>query len=195
MLDSGTTFQTGAATSVATPLEGDPMLSPSGRILVTRLKGRETTTGTGRRRVVTAEQSGYALRLLTPTKNGTNLSASLADLGRICLQGGKAVVSYDERWLVIYHYVTANDAVELGFTGPQDPAFADYLRLGASNLILVDLLDGSSHVITHMDPGQYALYPHFRSDGWLYFVVRTLDRKEYFAATDAALLLEAPPQL
>ncbi|MEO8182240.1 MAG: hypothetical protein ABI895_25675, partial [Deltaproteobacteria bacterium] len=65
----------------------------------------------------------------------------------------------------------------------------------ASNLILVDLLDGSSHVITHMDPGQYALYPHFRSDGWLYFVVRTLDREEYFAATDAAVLLEGAPQL
>jgi len=93
--------------------------------------------------------------------------------------------------MVIYHYVTASDAVELGFSGPADPAFADYLTRGASNLIMVDLLDGSSHVITHMDPGQYALYPHFRSDGWLYFVVRTVDRKEYFAATDAALLLES----
>ncbi|HKO93066.1 MAG TPA: hypothetical protein VJU61_18045, partial [Polyangiaceae bacterium] len=195
MLNTGTTFRAGEASSVATPLEGDPMLSPSGRILVTRLKGRETTTGTGRRRVVTAEQSGYALRLLTPASNGAGTSPSLADLGRICIQGGKAVVSYDERWMVIYHYVTANDAVGLGFSGPQDPAFADYLRLGASNLILVDLLDGSSHVITHMDPGQYALYPHFRSDGWLYFVVRTLDRKEYFAATDAAVLLDGGPLL
>jgi hypothetical protein len=191
MLNAGTTFQAGTATSVATPLEGDPMLSPSGRLLVTRLKGRETTTGTGRRQVVTAEQSGYALRLLTPTRNAGTLSASLTDLGRICIQGGKAVVSYDERWMVIYHYVTANDAVELGFSGADDPAFADYLTRGASNLILVDLLDGSSHVITHMDPGQYALYPHFRSDGWLYFVVRTLDRTEYFAATDAAVLLES----
>jgi hypothetical protein len=190
MLNTGATFQAGTATTVATPLEGDPMLSPSGRLLVTRLKGRETTTGTGRRQVVTAEQSGYALRLLTPTRSDGSLAASLADLGRICIQGGKAVVSYDERWMVIYHYVTANDAVELGYSGPDDPAFADYLTRGASNLILVDLLDGSSHLITHMDPGQYALYPHFRSDGWLYFVVRTLDRKEYFAATDAAVLLE-----
>jgi len=195
MLNGGTAFQAGKATSVATPLEGDPMLSPSGRILVTRLKGRETTTGTGRTRVVRAEQSGYALRLLTPTRNAGNLSASLADLGRICVQGGKAVVSYDERWMVIYHYVTASDAVELGFSGPTDPTFADYLRLGASNLVLVDLLDGSSHVITHMSPGQYALFPHFRSDGWLYFVVRTVGRQEYFAATDAAVLLEDATQL
>jgi hypothetical protein len=69
------------------------------------------------------------------------------------------------------------------------------LRLGASNLILVGLLDGSSQVITHMDPGSTRLYPHFRSDGWVYFVVRTLDRNEYFAATDAAVLLEGAPQL
>ena len=26
-----------------------------------------------------------------------------------------------------------------------------------------------------MNPGQYALYPHFRSDGWLYFLVRDIN--------------------
>jgi hypothetical protein len=42
---------------------------------------------------------------------------------------------------------------------------------------------------------QYALFPHFRSDGWLYFVVRTVGRQEYFAATDAAVLLDGATQL
>jgi hypothetical protein len=39
-----------------------------------------------------------------------------------------------------------------------------------------------------MGAGQYALYPHFRSDGWIYFLVRDHDTtKEYVLASDAAL--------
>ena len=42
--------------------------------------------------------------------------------------------------------------------------------------------------ITTMGAGQYALYPHFRSDGWIYFLVRDHDTaKEYVLASDAAL--------
>jgi hypothetical protein len=185
-VNQGTGFAPGAPRRVTTPLAGDPMLSPSGRLLVTRLKGREYTVLVNGSSVVRAEQSGYALQLVSATANG---GVSLSDVGRICLQGGKAVVSYDERWMVLHHYVTARDAVDLGFSGPDDPAFADYPALGAANLYLVDLLDGSSRRITQMAPGQYALFPHFRSDGWIYFVVRTLAGEEYFAATNAAVLL------
>jgi hypothetical protein len=42
-------------------------------------------------------------------------------------------------------------------------------------------------------PGQYALFPHFRSDGWIYFVVRTITGEEYIAASNAALTAEAVP--
>jgi len=43
-----------------------------------------------------------------------------------------------------------------------------------------------------MEPGQYALYPHFRSDGWIYFMVRTLGQgSEHIVASDAALRLQA----
>jgi hypothetical protein len=108
----------------------------------------------------------------------------------VCLSGGKATFSYDERWLVFHHYVEPGDAAELGFSGPSDPAFTDYLQRGASNLMLVDLRTGTARRITGMSPGQYAVFPHFRSDGWIYFVVRTLDGTEYFAASDAALVLE-----
>jgi hypothetical protein len=93
--------------------------------------------------------------------------------------------------MVLHHYVTDEDAAALGFSGPDDPAFAQYRELGASNLYLVDLLDGTSRAITRMGPGQYAIFPHFRSDGWIYFVVRTLDGDELFAASDAAVLLES----
>jgi hypothetical protein len=189
MINQGGSFEAGAPALVQTPLQGDPMLSPSGRLMVTRLKGQERAAVVDGLDIVTADQSGYALHLLTTTQQGGRWNASLSDVGRVCLQGGKAVVSYDERWMVIHHYVTASDAVELGFSGPDDPDFEQYLSAGAANVYLVDLLDGSSHRITQMDAGQYALYPHFRSDGWIYFVVRTLDGNEYFVASDAALLL------
>jgi hypothetical protein len=190
MINQGSTFEAGAPTRVATPLQGDPMLSPSGRLLVTRIKGRERQTVVNGMTVVIAEQSGYALHLVSTSEKGGDWSAELEDVGRVCLQGGKAVISYDERWMVFHHYVTDNDATTLGFPSADDPDFDDYRALGASNLILVDLLDGSARTITNVDAGQYALFPHFRSDGWIYFVVRSLDGSEYFAASDAALLLE-----
>jgi hypothetical protein len=190
MINRGSSFEPGPSTRVSTPLQGDPMLSPSGRLLVTRVKGREFATRVGGRDIVTAEQSGYALHLVTTERAGNEWSASLTDVGRVCKTGGKAVISYDERWMVFHHYVTSADAAELGFADADDPEFARYLEFGASNLYLVDLRDGSVRLITQMDPGQYALFPHFRSDGWIYFVVRTLDGDEWFAASDAALLLE-----
>ena len=191
MLNQGGRFEAGTPTRLPTPQQGDPMLSPSGRLLVTRIKGKERMTRVDGFDVVSAEQSGYALHSVTTTREEGGLSASLEDVGRICLTGGKALFSFDERWLVLHHYVTEADAISMGFSGPDDPEFGGYARLGASNLYLVDLTSGESLRITNTQPGQYALFPHFRSDGWIYFVVRTIDRDEYFAASDAALVLEA----
>jgi hypothetical protein len=190
MINQGARFEPGPAARVGTPLQGDPMLSPSGQLLVTRVKGREFTREVDGDMVVTAEQSGYAVHRLTTSRDGARSSASIEEVGRICMQGGKAVVSYDERWMVFHHYVVDGDAAQMGYSGPDDPEFEDYLAFGASNLYLVDLLDGSTRAITNMNPGQYAVFPHFRSDGWIYFVVRTLNGAEYFAASDAAVVLE-----
>jgi hypothetical protein len=191
MINQGNGFEAGASTSIQTPRQGDPMLSPSGRLLVTRVKGQEVTQpGTD---LVYAEQSGYALYTLSTSQSAGNLSASVEDVGRICLTGGKAVFSYDERWMVLHHYVTPEDREELGFTDANAAGFEDYAAFGASNLYLVDLTTGNSQRISNMQPGQYALFPHFRSDGWIYFVVRTLDGNEYFAASDAALIAEGAP--
>lgn len=190
MLNQGNGFEAGEPIQVQTPGQGDPILSPSGRLLVTRVKGREYISERAGFEVVAAEQSGFALSLLTTAGDGDGFSASLEDVGRICMQGGKATFSYDERWLVFHHYVLDADAGDLGFPDERAPGFAEYRELGASNLYLVDLLTGESQRITNMDPGQYALFPHFRSDGWIYFVVRTLEGSEWFAASDAALVLE-----
>lgn len=196
MLNQGGGFEVGSAVRLLTPRQGDPMLSPSGGLVVLRAKGKEVHTTEGGFDVVKAEQSGFALYRVTtgaPAPGGSAPTASLQDLGRVCLSGGKAMFSLDERWLVFHHYVGAADAVALGFTGPNDPGFAPYATHGASNLYLVDLLTGAVQRITGVAPGQYALFPHFRSDGWIYFVVRTLGGEEYFAASDAALVSEASP--
>ena len=80
--------------------------------------------------------------------------------------------------------------MNLGFTGPDDPGFAPYKASGAANVFLVDMKTGARTRITNMKPGQYALYPHFRADGWIYFIVRTLGTPhEYIVASDAALVL------
>jgi hypothetical protein len=185
-------FEAGTAVPVATPFMGDPMLSPSGGLMVMRVKGPAITATIENQQVDTASQSGYAIYAVDKSTSGGS-SAALHDLGRICLQGGKATFSYDERWLVLHHYVLDNDqdAQELGFANAQDPGFARYKADGSSNLVLVDLRTGTSTRITTMQAGQYALFPYFRSDGWIYFVVRTIDGDEYYAASDAALVAEA----
>jgi hypothetical protein len=188
MVNQGNGFVAGSGSKTVTPHQGDPVLSPSGGLLVTRTKGAERNDGN----VVHADQSGYALYRVSTSGSGVNESATLHDVGRVCLQGSKATLSYDERWMVFHHYVVEADATALGFASANDPGFADYLQSGASNLYLVDLRTGTSKRITNMKPGQYALFPHFRSDGWIYFVVRTLGDSEYFAASDAALVSETP---
>jgi Tol biopolymer transport system component len=187
MVNQGNGFTAGTPVRREISRQGDPMLSPSGSLLVTRMKGQEFNTSAGGFDLVAAEQSGYALYTVD-TSSG---APSLADAGHICMQGGKATFSFDERWMVFHHYVLDGDAVDLGFSGPDDQNFSDYQELGSSNLYLVDLKTGDIRRFTNMPAGQFALFPHFRSDGWIYFVVRTLEGNEYFAATDAALVLES----
>jgi hypothetical protein len=185
-------FEHGASVYVATPFQGDPALSPSGRLLVTRTKGAEHfTKDAGLGPLVTADQSGYTFHRVRTARNGGTWSVSLERAGQVCLTGGKATFSYDERWLVLHHYITPDDAVELGHESAQAASFTEYARLGGANLHLVDLKSGQVTRITHMGPGQYALFPHFRSDGWIYFVVRSSDGTERFFASDAALRIEA----
>jgi hypothetical protein len=183
----GDGYDAGDSVQVALAHQGDPMLSPSGNLLATRIKGRELDLENS---VIAAEHAGYALYKLTKANVRGTSSASVEDLGRLCVQGGKPTFSYDERWLVFHRYVTASDAQELGFASADEPGFQGYLANGSSNLYLVDLTTGNIARLTDMPPGKFALFPHFRSDGWIYFAVRTLAKQEFFAATDAALLRE-----
>ncbi|HSD86010.1 MAG TPA: hypothetical protein VLB44_00790, partial [Kofleriaceae bacterium] len=115
------------------------------------------------------KQIGYVLRKVVATPSGTSYTITTPEIARYCISGGKPGFSYDERWIAFHHY---------------EPN-------GSANLYLMDLRTGDPVRITNMGVGQYALYPHFRSDGWIYAQVRdSATGHEYTVATDAALLAE-----
>jgi hypothetical protein len=161
--------------TISTPGEGDMEMSQSSRLLIARTS------------------SGFVMRHLTATPAGNTYTVDAPIVGRYCVRGGKPGFSYDERWLTYHHYVGANDWQELGFTSATDSAFVALRAQGAANTYVLDLLTGESRRVTNMGPGQYALFPHFRSDGWLYIQVRDRVRnREYVIASDVALRFEAP---
>jgi hypothetical protein len=167
--------------AIPSPFEGDAVISPSARLVITRVAGPGD------------KQLGYVLRKVVATPAGASYTIQAPEVARYCRSGGKPAFSYDERWLVYHHYVTATDAdaVELGFVNAADPGFAPYRTRGAANLYLLELAGGTSVRITNMKPGQYALFPHFRSDGWIYAVIRDQTGAayaEHVVASDAALI-------
>jgi len=178
---TGNAYVAGTQVEVAQPYEGDAVLSPSATLELTRIATSNDV------------QIGYVLHKVNAVGTTGNYAITTPEIARYCITGGKVGFSYDERWVVYHHYVTSSDADarELGFTGAADPGFAPYKMKGAANLYLMDLATGAPVRITNMAPGQYALMPHFRSDGWIYANVRDgAAGHEYFIASDAALQLE-----
>lgn len=182
MANTGAGFSNVGSRSVPTPLQGDGVISPSSRLLITRFVD---TAG---------DYQGYILHRLQASHTGSAIMASVNEIARYCVQGAKPSFSFDERFIAYHHYIGGGatveaDARELGFTGADDPGFEPYTTQGSSNVYLLDLQTGRQVRVTTMGPGQYALYPHFRSDGWMYFLVRTLGTtREQVIASDAALL-------
>ncbi len=131
------------------------------------------------------------LRKVVATPSGGSYLIDVPEIARYCLRGGKPGLSFDDRWMTYHHYVEAGDWAELGYASADDPGFVALRASGAANIYLVDLRIGTRMRVTTMNPGQYALYPHFRSDGWIYFIVRDNNRGvENIVASDAALALE-----
>jgi hypothetical protein len=180
MMFDGTKYVPKPQVTITTPYEGDTVLSPSAKLVITRVSGPND------------RQLGFVLRKVNATPAGASYSITAPEIARYCIPGGKPAFSYDERWLVYHHYVTNTaDAIELGFTGTSDPGFAAYRTKGAANVFLMELTTGVTKRLTNMAPGQYALFPHFRSDGWIYAQVRdTNANREYMVASDGALLAE-----
>jgi hypothetical protein len=180
MVFNGTRYVGKPSVSFTAPSEGDSVLSPSTKLVVSRF-GSD------------GNQLGFVLRKINATPNAVSYDVTAPEIGRYCVQGGKPAISFDERYMVFHHYVGPGDYADLGFSSAADPTFQSMLSKGTANLVLTDLVTGVSTRITNMHPGQYALYPHFRSDGWIYFLARDLDTgNEYVAASDAALQTSTP---
>ncbi|MGE0786597.1 MAG: hypothetical protein AB7S26_13075 [Sandaracinaceae bacterium] len=179
LADGGNSYTPLPEITVSIPVEGDTVMSPSGRLLMSRVRG------------MGGVNAGYTLRAMNPTMSGGGYTAETPQIGRYCVRGGKVSFSYDERYVVYHAYVIDEDAASLGYIGTADPNFAPYRSQGASNVFLLDLFSGVSRRITRMNPGQYALFPHFRSDGWIYFQVRANvaegSTREFIVASDAAI--------
>jgi hypothetical protein len=156
----------GPAFKIDTPYRGDTMMSRSGHLLGNRWSYGQAADGT------TAH--GYAIEKLDYQLVGGHYQFNLSSLGNICLRGNKANFSYDERFFTTHHYNEPSD-----YTASDDPA---YHQKGSSDIYIVDFITGKKQKVTKMGPGQFALYPHFRSDGWLYFLAVDYNQSKYYVA-------------
>jgi hypothetical protein len=156
MVFNGTTYDTKPAVVVDSPYEGDSVLSPSARLVVSRLAGAD------------GNALGFVLRRVNATRFGESYQVDIDQkLATICMPGAKANISFDERFLVTHHY-----------------------HDGKSDILLYDLATGTESQITDVPVGTEARYPHFRSDGWIYFLVDA-GGVETVAASDAAIRIAA----
>lgn len=176
MSGQNNSFAVGNELKAFVPFEGDFVLSPSAKIFVSRIADR----------LIDNQQRGYRIRGLSVQNN----SVKTTDLATICTNGGKASFSFDDRILANHHYVDKEDAVSLGFAGPDDPSFVQRIH-NSSNIFIHDLKKKVRIRVTDMKPGQFALYPHFRSDGWMYFLVRDMNEggNTYVVATDVGIIV------
>ena len=175
MVFDGSHYVGKSPVTIDAPYEGDSVLSPSTNLVISRFGNSN-------------QHLGYIVRKVTATPNGASFSITTQEVGRYCTEGSKPSISFDEKYFVTHDYVDPNDYADYGFSSANDPQFQAMMDKGTSNIIIVNLLTGVRTRVTNMQPGQFALYPHFRSDGWFYFLVRdTNTGKEYAMASDAAL--------
>jgi len=162
----------GAGFKIKTPYRGDTMMARSGTLL-----GSRWAYGPG---VDGRTPWGYALEQLDRTLVGSEYKFELTTVGNVCMQGNKANLSFDERFLASHHYNEPGD-----FAPTDDPAYA---QKGSADIWVVDFVTGKKQVVTKMAPGQFALFAHFRSDGWLYFLVVDRNTNRYLTvASDWAI--------
>ena len=110
---------------------------------------------------------GYMLRRVKATPNGDSYDISIQPAVQfLCMPGAKANISYDEKFMVTHHYEN-----------------------GTSNIYVANLKTGDTHQVTDMPEDVEALFPHFRSDGWIYFLADGGEESKKVVATDAAIRL------
>lgn len=164
----------GDAFKIATPYRGDTMMGRSGKLIGSRWAYGADAEG--------KTAWGYAIEKLDYKVVSGKYRFDMTTIGNVCLKGNKANFSYDERFLTTHHYNEPED-----FGSADDPK---YLEKGSADIFVIDFITGKKQKVTKMGPGQFALYPHFRSDGWLYFLVvdqNTQPAKYMVVASDWAV--------
>lgn len=176
MRESGTKFKVQPVVKVGVPFEGDWGITPSATLLTSRIAVKPEGAAS-------AIQAGYRLRRFDVAAKTTK------PLATVCLKGGKTTLSFNERVMAVHHYTDATDAKDL----KMDPNSAEFKGLieNSANIWLYDMYTKSKMRLTMMKKGQFALYPHWRADGWLYFLVRDVNsEKDYIVATDAGIRMQ-----
>lgn len=93
MIFNGTTYEQMDAVIVDSPYEGDSVLSPSSRLVVSRLSGPE------------GKSLGYVVRKVVTSKFGDAYTINIGEkVATVCTSGAKANFSFDERFMVTHHY-------------------------------------------------------------------------------------------
>ncbi|HYX37367.1 MAG TPA: hypothetical protein VE954_30050 [Oligoflexus sp.] len=183
----GTKWTRREAQSFDTPWEKDWGLSASNQLLLSRLEVRVDSQ---------IKHIGYQLYQLNKDTTSSIAPVYSKELvGRLCFDGLKVGFSFDDRFVASYGYIKADQYALLGYASADDPEFQSRLNAGTANVFLFDLWTQKLHVVTHMGPGQFALFPHFRSDGWLYFMVydQETGTRRLMTANNARLLQEKNP--
>ncbi|MFO0667411.1 MAG: hypothetical protein U0174_25900 [Polyangiaceae bacterium] len=166
--DAAAGYQRKQTVSLKTPYRGDTMMARTGDLLGSRISGPN------------GKQLGYSMDKLSWTTDASGYKFNLANAGKICMAGNKANISFDERFLTTHHYNAKSEYPNASYEGK-----------GSADIYVADFVTGKKTKVTKMGPAQFALFPHFRSDGWLYFLVRDASVpgkvKEYIAASDVAI--------
>lgn len=174
MVFNGEKFEVVDTQSLSTPFDGDWQLGPSGSLIVSRVAGEGSA------------QEGFQVHRLD-RKNGSDEYA-LTPRALFCGRGGKATFSFDERYLTYHHALEKTEFADYGFDNADAPGFRAMVEKGVSNIFVHDLVAGRTFRVTTMNPGQFALFPSFRSDGWLYFLVKDPSRSEEYIVASAVTL-------
>jgi hypothetical protein len=176
---TGRTYELADKESVETPYFGDWMLSTTGKLAFARQSGWDETNDK-------YLNLGFGVFALTKNEAG---KTQVEKLAHFCERGAKGTFSYNERFIVYHHYADAQDFAEYGFM-KNDPQFLSMIKAGVSDIWYTDLLEGKSRRITNMSPGQLAVFPHFRADGWLQFMVKDKNQNKEFLAVTSHFLYQ-----
>ncbi len=170
-LFDGLKWKIGQGTTFVKPWEIDWIVSPSTGLLMSRKEGYQEGSEL---------RLGYRIYKINHQTDPLTLEA----MGQFCHSGLKGNISFDERFFVTYSYVYENQYAELGFSSPDDSDFQALLHQKSSIIYVTDLYHMQTYRLNDPKPNHLFLFPHFRADGWIYFLYQNLDIGRKYLVTN-----------